>query len=494
MALTDAQFKAWLATTDKIITALVEVVARISGVETTLYLSNRNFTTGAAETPASIAYNACICGGLQFTEELGLDGSPLVSYGDIELSNPDGRLDGYLDYVWKNRACSIYIGDPRWPRADFRKVFGGLVFDVAMRQPRVLNIQLTDKLQLLNVPLSETTLGGSTQNKDRIIPVTLGEVHNVTPLLTDPGTRTYRFSDSASERVIEVRDNGKPITTFTTGLSTGSFTLTAEASGAITCSVQGAKPGGTYSNNISTLIQHVALNYGPSATRMVSGDLDSTNLSAFASANTQAVGIYCSDRTNKLAVCQELAASVGAQLVCTTTGLLRLIKVALPASGTPVSVGRADMEWLNLYVSKRVPVKATAKLGYCKNWTTQPYGLAEGLAASSVSAFATEYLTYTATDSTTATTYKLDGQPVQENTCLLTDADATAEAQRRRDLWKTPRSIYTARYFPHMMLTELGDPVTITHDRYGLSGGKTGMVVRINRNWLKARIDIGVLA
>ena len=123
MALTDAQFKAWLATTDKIITALVEVVARISGVETTLYLSNRNFTTGAAETPASIAYNACICGGLQFTEELGLDGSPLVSYGDIELSNPDGRLDGYLDYVWKNRACSIYIGDPRWPRADFRKAY-----------------------------------------------------------------------------------------------------------------------------------------------------------------------------------------------------------------------------------------------------------------------------------------------------------------------------------------------------------------------------------
>ena len=58
MALSDAQFTAWLASASSIRTVLVEAVARIAGSETTLYLSNRNYTTGSADTPASTAYTA----------------------------------------------------------------------------------------------------------------------------------------------------------------------------------------------------------------------------------------------------------------------------------------------------------------------------------------------------------------------------------------------------------------------------------------------------
>lgn len=42
MALSDAQFTAWLASASSIRTVLVEVVARIVSTETTLYLSSRN--------------------------------------------------------------------------------------------------------------------------------------------------------------------------------------------------------------------------------------------------------------------------------------------------------------------------------------------------------------------------------------------------------------------------------------------------------------------
>ena len=111
MALSDAQFTAWLASASSIRTVLVEVVARIVSTETTLYLSNRNYITGSADTPASTAYQACIAGGVSTSEALNLDGSPSMSWGDIEIANADGSRDGWLDYVWANRAVNVYVGD-----------------------------------------------------------------------------------------------------------------------------------------------------------------------------------------------------------------------------------------------------------------------------------------------------------------------------------------------------------------------------------------------
>ena len=68
------------------------------------------------------------------------------------------------------------------------------------------------------------------------------------------------------------------------------------------------------------------------------------------------------------------------------------------------------------------------------------------------------------------------------------------EAARRRALWKTPRQVYTARYRAHLLLTELGDAITLTHARFGLSGGVTGLVTHVARDWLAGRVTIGVLA
>lgn len=496
MALSDAQFKAWLKSPGAIRTVLVEVVARIVSTETTLYLSSRNYATGGADTPAHTAYQACITGGVSTRESLNLDGSPSMSWGDIQIGNLDGRRDGWLDYVWSNRAVAVYVGDPTWPRADFRLVFAGVVDDIDSQARDTLTLRLRDKLERLNAPVSETLLDGSTENKARLIPITLGEVHNVEPLLINPTALTYQYHDgqTTAERLIEVRDNGAPIATYTTSLSAGTFTLTASPVGQITCDVQGAKPGGTYRNDVGNLVQHLVQSYGPSATRFSGADLDATQLAAFVTACPQAVGRHLGERENVLAVCQELAASVGAQVVCTSTGLLRLIRLALPATGTPTAVTSADMEAGSLAISQRPPVKATAKIGYAKNCTPQASGLATGLPASSASALGQEWLSVTSTDTSVASTYKLDAQPVQVDTLLIDTTEATTEANRRRDLWKTQRSVYTATYLPDLLLVELGDTWTITHPRLGLSAGKTGLVVNIERDWLKGRVTVGVLA
>lgn len=489
MAKTDAEFLAWLKASSATRTILVVPVARISSTETTLYLSNRPYTDGVA----NIAYTSCVTGGVSFSENLNLSGAPSISYGDIEIDNSSGVRDQWLDYIWDNRAVTVYMGDSTWVKADFRIIFSGVIGSLSPKSTNSLSLRLLDKLQRLNVPIQEATLSNGTDQKDRVIPLLLGECHNIEPLLENPTTLVYRYNYEAANGIAEVRDSGAPIVTYTASDSTGKFTLTAAPVGQITLTAQGVKPSGTYSSNVANLIKYVVTTYGPSTTRFTTDDLDLTSLTAFASSNTQPVGYYIANRENMLTVCQSLAASVGAQVVMTTLGKLRLVKLDLPPSGTPVAVTPSDMELRSLTIAERPSVAATCKLGYCKNWTLQTSGLATGLPARSASSFATEFLTTISTDSTVATNYKLDAQPVQEDTCLLIESDAVTEAARRKTLWATQRHIYTAKYFSHMMLTELGDPVTITHPRFGLSAGKTGLVVSIARDWFAGRVSIGVL-
>lgn len=486
--MTDAEFQAWLESPSAIRCALVEVVANISGVETTLYLSNRGYVTGPAETPANKVYMPYLIGGVSFTESLSLEGSPSIGWGDLELKNADGSLDGYLDYVWAGRAVNVYLGDMSWPRADFQLIFTGLVDDLSSRSRDTLNIKIRDKLDKLNVSMTETLLGGSTSNKDKLLPLCFGECHNITPLLADPATLEYQVHNGAIEDIIEVRDNGVPVSV-TKYLATGKFRLTASPVGEVTCSVQGAKPGGTYSNQIATLVQHIVTTYGNDP--LVSGDIDTASFTAFASANTQPVGLYLDSKTNVIAACNQLANSVGGQLVMSRLGQLRLLKVDLPASGTATYATSSDMLERSLSISDSPKVVAAVKLAYCKNWTPQS-SIQSGIPAEHLTLFAKEWLETQSTDNTVATTYKLSKEVEAEETLLLVEAHATAECTRRLNLRKVQRRVFKYTAPANKLSLLLGAPHQITHSRFGLSGGRAGQIVKLSSDWLKGRVDVEV--
>jgi hypothetical protein len=496
--MTDADFIAWLKKPDSIRCALVEVGVLVSGVEQTYYLSSQNFVSKDTDTPPTQPYTACITGGVAFTEKLNLDGQFEPSYGDIQIDNSAGIRDAWLDpatYVWTNRQIQVYMGDVRWARADFRKVFDGVVGDILTSGAETLNLHLLDKLQRLNAPISETELGGGSDNKDKLIPLCFGECFNVEPLLIT-ATRQYKVHTGAIESFIEVRSNGVvPVNLSASSLPNARFTLADNpASTVITASVQGAKDaGGTYLTTIAAIVAEIAKSYGPTASLLTDDDLDLVQLAAFDGAYTQGVGLYVQDRMNKLDACQQLAGSVGAQVVMTTLGLLRLVPITLSGLGTPADVTDEDFEHKSLHISQRTVVKAACKLAYCKNWSPLQ-APAASLSPRSGANYKQEWWYVTSTDATTQTNYKLDVQPQPEETLLIVDTEAQTEADRRRDLWKVPRHVYTATYFAHMLLTELGDPITITHDRFGLGSGKTGIALEIERDWLAGRVTIGVLA
>lgn len=482
--MTDKEFIAWLRDSRARRCAIVEV-----DTDTPRRLAVFPYTTTPddADLP-NISYTARVRGGVAFTESLPLSGSARASYGDIELDNTDGALDEWLLDVWVNRDVRVYLGDVTWPRGQFRLIMSGVCEDLRSRTPERLNIVLRDKLELLNTAVSEATLGGSTVNKDRLLPVCLGECHNITPLALNPDiNETQIFHVGQVERVIEARDNAVPVAT-TDSLAEGRTTLNKSPAGQVTLSVQGDKTGGIYRNTVGALIQLLMTEYGP----FDDSDLDSDNFAAFELAHPQPVGVYIPDRRTVIDVCRELAASVGANLAPSRLGLMRLLKIELPPMADPVSITPDSYEMGSLRLLRRSTVVAGVRLGYCRNWTPQQ-DIETGVPKSSRDLFEQEWLTVTATDPAVADEYKISTEVEQENTLLLTAVDAQAEADRRLALWSEPRFVFGVRCYAEMLTLDLGDAVTLYGDRFGLAGGRTGMVVGIRSDWVAGRVDLEVL-
>ena len=488
--MTDEQFMAWLKNPAAVRMVLIEAEVNVAGAEVTRYIASREYVTGPADVPSNTAYLPLAKGGLAFTEQVSLIGEASLSSGDIELDNGDGALDSWLGDVWRNRRIRAWSGDPAWPRADFRLVFDGIVDDVGSSSRDTVNLVLRDKLQRLNTPISEAKLGGTSPNKDAVLPIPFGECHNVAPVLTDPVALEYGFL-GAVESLIEVRTNGKPLGVMP-GSQAGRFKLSSNPfSTVITASVQGDSGGG-YAPRIAPLVRRIATAYGKASDRFTEADLDVANLAAFDAAHQQPVGLYVADRMNQAQAIQQLAASVGAQAIMSATGQLRLVQIALPAAGVPVEIGPDQMLANSLRPAERLPVVAAVKIAFDRNYTVQA-NLTTSIPPEHADLYATEWLTETVVDEAVQARYRLTDDPVQIETCLKTRADVRAEAERRLALRRVPRTIYELDGEPELAVLELGAPVVLRDDRWGLAAGAPGVVVMMQRNWLTGRVTVGVM-
>ncbi|MCW5597732.1 MAG: hypothetical protein KIT80_23320 [Chitinophagaceae bacterium] len=490
----NTNYQSWLNDPSAIRCILVEVQAKSGSSEVNRFLSSRPFKSASTDIPANTVYSPIVVGSsVRTVERLEITSNAAsISFGDIEMDNHDGSIDSWLSDIWSNRAIRVYLGDVRWSRAEFQPVFDGVVEDIGSRSRTTLNLKLRDKLQRLNTPVTEVTLGGSTNNKNQLLPLLFGECHNITPLLTNPATLEYQVHNGIIERIVEIRDNGVPVSGVAT-LSTGKFTLPPNGypAGKITCTAQGDKPSGTWNNTAKKIIERLVTAYGEPNTRFTSGDLDTTSLNTFDVANPQTLGIYLSNRENVLSICNKIASTVGSRLVMTRDGKLKLVKIELPASGTPFIITDADVITGSLYISRKLEVKAGVKLAYCKNWSVQE-NLDTRIPSSHKVLHSQEWLVTVARDNTVKSDYRIDGEPEQEETFFLTEAHASTEATRLLNLFKTIRYIVTFKATARLFQLQLGQAVTLTYSRFGLDAGKSGMVVGLSPDWDRGLIDVEV--
>ena len=500
-------YQTWLETPNIVRVAIVQVQALVSGSLTTRYISTHGVTVDGN------FYAPIIKGTISIDESISTSYAASISYGDIELINANGEYDSWLQDIWVNKSVKIYIGPQTGTTiSDFELVLDGIVSDIDSKSRSQLNLKIRDKLEKLNTSVSETLLGNYYQGnivaeavavnqyRNNLKPLCFGEVHNISPLLLDStDAYYYMVNTEAVEQIIEVRDNGIPvaftITPSTINFPAGSFKLLRTPVGTVTCSVQGVKKtvnigaattSSTYTNTASNTIATILKHYGQTLNY---SEIDTTSFGALGS---QAVGVYVSDRTNVLALCQEIAKSCGLILSVTRTGVVKLVELDIPVSAS-ISITEADMLLNTLQISQKVDIMAGVKLGYAKNWTVQNNLSASAIPQQHKELYATEWLESSQIDSTIKTNYSVTTEPALENTYLIDKTQADAVALKKLNLFKAQRKIYTMTCTAKMLSVQIGDAVTLTASRFGLNSGALGRVVSTKPNWLKGTIEIGVL-
>ena len=482
MAISDPEFQAWLQVGNtQYRNILVEATCNSGGSEITVKLSQRAFND----------YIACLRGGLNYSESLAVDGQFSLNIGDLEIINPAGKFDYVLDYIWTNRRILVLLGDVRWARADYRVVLDGTMIRLDSKDSQTLNIQIADKLQRLNAPLTETKLGGTGENKDAIIPFTLGECCNITPLLVDPLTRTYQVHPGAINDVPEARADEFPIS-ITKDVANGKFSATYTPIGTVTCTVQGHKHLGAYSNTVANLCYQVAIDGGKAGTRFTDADCDLTQLTTFNTAHPQPVGYFNNSQDNQLTCMQNLAASIGAQIAISRSGLMKILTLDV---GTPVKTIAEGLDFKenSLQIIQTLEVVGSVKLGFCKNWTPQARNKSIQIPTKHQDLWATDWRTVTRQNSTVTANYKLQAVPQQEDTYLIVESDAIVEADRRLAFRSTQKRIYQFVGLSSCLQLELGQTITLKHKRFGLSSGKNGVIVSLSFDWFTYTVTVGVL-
>lgn len=477
----------WLTQPDRQPIVLVEVSVLIGGQETLLRLANNTYATVATDTPPHTPYEVAVAGGVSLRETLDFlgDSSSPLGYGDIDLHNLDGSRDHWLLWVWANRRVTVLMGDQRWPRADFFPVFSGVVEDIDSKSRDRLSIKLRDGLQRLNAPISEQQLGGTTDNKDRLLPLSFGCPFNVSPLLITPSQHEYRVHDGAVAAIVEVRDNGSPVS-ITRNLTTGTFKLNNRPFGAITADVQHSL------TKVADIIRLLATAYGKPSERFTGSEIDNDSFSQVATLCPQPVGVYLDDRRNVLEVCQDLAKSVGCALTVSREGKLKLIRLAAP-SNPRWDIQPDDMIAGTLRIVDRPAVQAAVKVGYARNHTPQSSGMAGGIPAAHLDLHAAEWQHVTVDDAAIATRYRQHTEPEQLDTMLVRRIDAQTEATRRLGLLSKVRHVFEFAARSRLLDVTVGDTVKLSHPRFGLSAGKLGVVVSAKPDWLARKTELSVL-
>jgi hypothetical protein len=539
--LSAVEITAWLANPRAIRGCLVEAGVRLfgAGADSTMYISSFSYTTGPSEVPANQYYESILNGGLKYTEKLDLEGVPALAIGDIELKNPNGEFDAWLDHTWINKPIKVYIGDPQWPRDSFFLIFDGVISDIDSRNKTFLNLKIKDKLARINTPINELAYSNVAPYPDSTnvtpyrnltdpnstipdVPLCLlfGECFNITPVLIDTGNLIYLCHYGPIKGIVEVRDNGVPLSTssYTVSLSTGTIKMLYKPEGAITVSLQGdnlSQPwdtfasGVTYRQTVGSIIHRLVTGYGksvpdgttggatstPSTERFQESDIDLTNFAAFETANPTPVGVFCSGRENLLLTCQQLANSVGAQLYVTRLGKLRLTKISVPPIGTPFVIDESHIKVNTFQIARRTAVQGSVKLTFCKNYTVQT-GLLTRIPDEHKTWFAEPSATVLKADGPTITKYGLTALPVPQDTLLITQPPAYAEALRRLNLYKVPHNIYKFKGSSELLDLKLGDTVQLVNSRFGLTGAVdvgVGTVVSLQPDWSNCEVDVEVL-
>jgi hypothetical protein len=471
---------------------------------TRYYCTGLGFNTGPGDTPATTHFHPRVKQPASASRQMfgagRTSGRTQLAASDLIFTNADGVLDNLLDLGLDGRAVIEEYGpdDGTYP-ADFATTLTGVMEQVdAAVETITVRVRAADFETA--VPLQASKYGGSNSLpngvdgvegdlKRKPKPVLYGSVTNLAPPCVNTSRLEYQVNDGAVQAISAVYDQGVALTpgtahanqaamegaatgagTFDTWLGGGMFRLGSAPVGPVTCDcAEGANAAARYPAQIAKRILIDRLGFA-------SGDVSAGDVTALDTAAPYECGFWWNEETTGTAALDEVLQSAGAWWGPDKDGLMRLAQFTAP-SGTPVLAlvaGDVIGPVLRSPVADQdrgIPTFAVI-VRYGRNYTVQTTGLAGAVTAARRGVIAQEWREARYTDASVQTAHRLAREIVVE-TGIVSAANALTEATRlqalrgvRRDRFEfvVPQNTETA-------LLDLGQVVSLTHPRYGLSGG-----------------------
>ena len=491
---------------ERVVLAILEPYDPASDATVTLYVGTHGVATAPADTPANTFFEPNLQEGLAFKRSMlgsgRVGGRSLPDRGGLVLVNT-GEFDGWLAYNWSHRAVTVLMGRRGDAFGGFETVFTGVCGELRYGRNNI-TVPVFDNARLLDKPVQETLYAGTGGNeggddlKDKPKPLCFGQCLNVSPVPVDLTNKVYQVHDGQIEAVDAVYDNGKLLTVttdYTVDLTNGRFTLTSAANGLVTADVKGDKTGGVYVSSAATVMRRVATAYGGLADP---GDLDTASFTALDVKTTAVIGLFTATTARGVpSVLDDVADSIGGFWTFGRSGKLEVGRLDAPSGTAALDIGENDVaEGGVTREAFAVPVWRF-RLEHRRAWTVQNADVLDPAATDAFKDFAaTEYRTSSVED----TDVKEDGagkdghkgalnaDPVPS--LLVKTAAADTEAARRLALFKERREVFRVALKGVGFSLALGDEVTFTHSRFGLTAGKDLVVVGQEENASATAVEL----
>lgn len=186
------------------------------------YLGNIGYTSKPWDSPANQHYQAAILELPNFRREMGvaLGGEVSVGFGSIRVANPRpagvsssaaGERDDWLRMKWNQDYVRQYLGDPSWPKHDFRMVLWGRLGQPTAPDPTEIEFPVSDLLGLLDQPF-QTNAYTSGPFDDQMKPYLAGRVAFMEPVPTSTVTLEQQIHDGSVNDITDVYDDGVSLT------------------------------------------------------------------------------------------------------------------------------------------------------------------------------------------------------------------------------------------------------------------------------------------
>lgn len=469
-----------------------------AGVQTVFRFGTGGYATRPTDTPPNTFFEPRIARVPEIVRSMYREGQTSgagqIGFGVLELVNPDGALDGLLEYGFDGWPCRIWCGEDSEPFSAFDLCLEGTAEQPVLDESRVL-VHLRDASQALDVPVQDTRYAGDNVLPDGVEgvendikgqpkPVLFGRVLNMAPPCVNTAMLVYQVNDGPVES-ITAYDRRSPLVLagdvpdvaalmaatgaageYTTCLAEGLFRLHGLPVGQITADVEQAD------ETLADVITALASRAGVA--------VSSVDAAALNAALPGSVGYLVDREITVAAALAEVTGGIGAYAVPDATGVLRMGLLTAPSGPAVAEIVESQLLGIRRMVprdtDRGIPAREVV-VSYGRCWHTMTRDQLAGISEADIALVGQQYRKSVATDATVLDQYPL-ASVIERTTILVEAADAQATAIRLQALYGVRRDMYELTIADAPAL-DLGDVIDLIHPRYGLANGKLFRVLSI---------------